>query len=158
MHLANYFNLTLMEFMTVLSGAGLVVSLATLITILLLARKGLILKAGNGIGGEGRPWKEWIAESESICEGFSKHLEEKREIGKRLLEQLDERMERLQGLVTEIDGKRQSQSQGTSRKDPYTEVLEMVRAGYDVTEIVKRSSLPRGEVELILGLHQFQQP
>lgn len=158
MHLANYFNLTLMEFTTVLSATGLIISLATLITILFLARKGLILKAGNGVGGEGRPWKEWLAESESICRGFSKHLEEKREIGKRLLEQLDERMEKLQGLVIEIDQKRQSQSQGMSRKDPYAEVLEMVRAGCDVTEIVKRSDLPRGEIELILGLHQFQQP
>lgn len=158
MHFANYFNLTRTEFITVVTGASFLISLATLVAILLVMRKSCLFQKGKlGRWDEAR-WKEWAQESESICQSFSKHLEAKREMGKRLIEHLDEKMERLQALLTELEAKGHVLPKGGSQNDRYGQVLEMARAGLDASEIVKRSNLPRGEVELILGLNQYCQP
>lgn len=156
MHFANYLNLTRTEFITMLSAASFLVSSATLVALLLLARKAF--QQGKPARWDEARWKEWVQESESICQSFSKHLEAKREMGKRLIEHLDEKMGRLETLLTELEAKGHLLSQGAPRKDRYGEVLEMARQGLDASEIVKRSHLPRGEVELILGLHQYSQP
>ena len=47
---------------------------------------------GHSIEFEGL--KEWVKESESICETLSKNLQEKRKIAKRLMAQLDGKSDR----------------------------------------------------------------
>ena len=100
---------------------------------------------------------KWAKESEILCLSLSKNLEEKKEITKRLMEQLDERLQSLNLRLAGIEEKKNSIPEGLKEGDPYGKVVKMVEAGYKFPEIVRSLRLPKGEVQLILDLKQYSQ-
>jgi hypothetical protein len=100
---------------------------------------------------------KWAKESEILCLSLSKNLEEKKEITKRLMEQLDEKLQSLNLRLAGIEEKKKSIPEGVREGDPYGKVVKMVEAGYKFPEIVRSLKLPQGEVQLILDLKQYSQ-
>jgi hypothetical protein len=100
---------------------------------------------------------KWAKESEILCLSLSKNLAEKKEISKRLMEQLDAKIQSLNLRLTEIDGKKKFIPEGMKEGDPYGRVVRMMEAGYKFPEIVHSLKLPKGEVQLILDLEQYIQ-
>jgi len=100
---------------------------------------------------------KWAKESEILCLSLSKNLAEKKEITKRLMEQLDEKLQSLNLRLAGIEEKKKSIPEGVREGDPYGKVVKMVEAGYKFPEIVRSLRLPKGEVQLILDLKQYSQ-
>ena len=100
---------------------------------------------------------KWARESEILCLSLSKNMQEKKEITKRLMEQLDEKLQSLNSKLAGIEEKRKSLPEGFKEGDPYWKVVKMVEAGYKFPEIVRSLKLPKGEVQLILDLKQYCQ-
>lgn len=100
---------------------------------------------------------KWAKESEILCLSLSKNLEQKKEITKRLMEQLDEKLRSLNLRLAGIEEKKKSIPEGVREEDPYGKVVKMVEAGYKFPEIVRSLRLPKGEVQLILDLKQYSQ-
>ena len=100
---------------------------------------------------------KWAKESEILCLSLSKNLAEKKEITKRLMEQLDEKLQSLNLRLAGIEEKKKSIPEGVREGDPYGKVVKMVEAGYKFPEIVRSLKLPKGEVQLILDLKQYSQ-
>jgi hypothetical protein len=100
---------------------------------------------------------KWARESEILCLSLSKNLEEKKEITKRLMEQLDEKLLSLNSRLAGIEEKKKPILEGLREGDPYGKVVKMVEAGYKFPEIVRSLKLPKGEVQLILDLKQYSQ-
>jgi len=157
MSLANWLNLTNSEFLVVLAGGGFLTSLATFVTLLLVRWRGARGAAKRAHSSNPDPQEQWLKESESLCLNFSKHLEEKREIGRRLMEQLDEKIRKIEGLLAQMDKRHDSLVRGLDEGDRQAQVLEMAEAGFDASEIARRSCLPKGEVQLILDLKRYHQ-
>lgn len=99
--------------------------------------------------------RKWAKESENICLGLSQNLEEKKALTKRLMEQLDEKIQSLHLSLEAIEEKRKSIREGEKEADLYGKVVKMVEAGYKFPEIARSLKLPRGEVQLILDLKQY---
>jgi len=99
--------------------------------------------------------RKWAKESENVCLSFSQNLEEKKAITKRLMEQLDEKIQGLHLSLEAIEEKRKSMREAKKEADLYEKVVEMVEAGYKFPEISRSLKLPMGEVQLILDLKQY---
>jgi DNA-binding NarL/FixJ family response regulator len=93
--------------------------------------------------------KEWVQESEVICQDLSRNLEEKKEITKRLIAQLDERVQTLQTLLKKMDEEGAFPSQ--------EKIVEMAEAGCGISEIARQLRLPQGEIQLTLDLQKYRQ-
>jgi len=96
--------------------------------------------------------KEWVEESEGLCEHLSKNLQEKKRITKRLIEQLDGKIQNLNQLLDKSNKKESAHSKDGKAKSLYPQILEMANAGCDVSQISRWLSLSQGEVQLILNL------
>ena len=99
--------------------------------------------------------KEWVKESESICETFSKNLQEKRKIAKRLIAQLDEKIDQMNQALNTLKDKERPPSEEARSKDLHPLILEMADSGVHVSQIARWLRIPEGEVQLVLDLRQF---
>jgi hypothetical protein len=96
-----------------------------------------------------------LKESASLSQDLSKNLEEKKEIVKKLLATLDEKILSFHQLLEKAgQGEKRSTSDlpATVGTDP---VLEMALAGYGVSDIAKRLRLSKEEIQLILDLKKI---
>ena len=99
-----------------------------------------------------------LKESESLSADLSHNLSEKREMVKKLVEALDERIQTLQPLLEKTDPKSPAQRPPTPGKDGQDPIIEMAMAGCAVGEISKRLGLSKEEVQLILDLRKITAP
>ena len=96
-----------------------------------------------------------LIETESLSRNFSSNLAEKREIAKKLVETLDERIGTLKQLLEKIEGKIPASNPGPNGKDGNGQILDMAMAGCGVDDIAKRLGLSKEEVQLILDLRKI---
>lgn len=106
---------------------------------LISALNGQVKAAGSAI--------EKISSETERCVGSSeeaiKNLDAKRS-------ELQLYLERIDNLLKAMD--ESMPSEGLHSPDRYKEASKLAEAGYGLDEIVKRVGLPKGEVQLILGL------
>jgi hypothetical protein len=152
MNFANLMNLTNPELgLAIVEGTLLVSFVITLVTVKrMIPRKQERNRVPSG------QLKQWVRESEAICQNLAKNLEEKREIAKRLIAQLDEKIQNLQSLAGQLDEKNSPIPEGL-KSDLGTQVLALSKAGHEIPEIARRLSLSKGEVELVLNLKRYCQ-
>jgi hypothetical protein len=155
MNLANWFNLTNSEFLLILAGGGMIVSFLTLVSSIYFGWRFASFRRSRDLSQDPDPLQEWRKESESICQTLSKNLDEKREISRRLIEDLDGRIQSIRLLLNRMEEKEQTYAQGTNRKDLHTQIVEMAGQGYGLSEIAQRANLTAGEVQLILNLRKY---
>ena len=108
---------------------------------------------GHSIEFEGL--KEWVKESELICETLSKNLQEKRKIAKRLMAQLDGKLAEMNDLLSRIDEKGPLPSEEVKGRDVHSVIVEMAESGCHVSQIARWLKIPEGEVQLVLDLKKF---
>ncbi len=166
MNLANFLNLTNVEMGLILVGGGLVFGFFILWTylrtilrcsymsIVFLNRSISIPSTVPSVGesplpAESDQLKEWAQESEAICQNLSRNLEEKKEITKSLISQLDEKIQSLQVTLRKMTEENAFPSQ--------EKILEMAEAGCGISEIARQLRLPQGEVQLTLDLQRYRQ-
>jgi len=101
--------------------------------------------------------KQWLQESEAVCQGLSKNLKEKREIAQQLIEQLNGKIEILESLSKRVDEEGLSLSQGVKEKNLEARILEMAEAGVDISDIARQLQISKGEVQLTLDLKRYCQ-
>ena len=101
--------------------------------------------------------KKWLQESETVCQGLSTNLKEKREIAQQLIEQLDGKIEILKSLLQRAEEEGLSLSQGTKGKNLEAQILEMAEAGVDISDIARQFRISKGEVQLTLDLKRYCQ-
>ena len=99
--------------------------------------------------------KEWVKESESICENLSKNLQEKRKIAKRLMAQLDGKIEQMNQILNKAKEKERPHSEEEKTKDLHALIIEMADSGIHVSQIARWLRIPEGEVQLVLDLKQY---
>jgi hypothetical protein len=91
----------------------------------------------------------WLAESKSLCETLSRNLEEKKEITRGLVRQLDAKIDGFNESLTRIE-----EREG-GIKELYPQVVEMAQKGCDAAQIARWFKLSRGEIQLILDLQSY---
>jgi len=100
--------------------------------------------------------KRMLDASQQATDSLIKAMDDSRKALKETAYSLDERENRLRSLILEADEQRKKQCLTTAdtakEGDRYADILEMARQGVDAEEIVRISGLPRGEVDLIVGL------
>ena len=154
MNLANLMNMTNVEMGLIIVEGTVLVSF--FITLLAVRRMTAQRMGKNRASSDSDQWKQWVRESEAICQGFARNLEAKKEIAKRLIAQLDEKIRSLQSLAGELDEKNSPFPEGL-KNDLGTQVLALSKAGHEVSEIARRLRLSKGEVELVLDLKRYCQ-
>jgi len=95
-----------------------------------------------------------LKESESLSLGLSDNLAEKREIVKRLVETLDEKIRALNQLPEVMEGPIPASTPKNESKGENSQIVEMAMAGCRVDDIAKRLGLSQEEVQLILDLRK----
>jgi len=101
--------------------------------------------------------KEWVVESEAICEELSRNLKEKREVAQQLIQQLNGKIQIIESLLKRIDEEGHPLSQGLKEKNVKAQILEMAEAGVDISEIARQLQISKGEVQLTLDLKRYCQ-
>lgn len=149
MNFLNAIHLTNLEF-------GLIILVILLAAVLIRSKRTVdqsTEKVGQTIDFEGL--KEWVKESESICETFSKNLQEKRKIAKRLIGQLDGKIERMNRLLSKLNEKEPPPPEEGKSKDLHPLIIEMADSGCHVSQIARWLKISEGEVQLVLDLKKF---
>ncbi|MCG8376988.1 MAG: hypothetical protein MI702_10945 [Chlorobiales bacterium] len=124
-----------------------------------------------------RSTEDFMAASEKLTAAFERNLKEKRALVTGLLQSLEQRTREMElvlaraeetiGRLDETRSKAEPQSRpddpparlGVNRPKPKLSdqerrVLELFRSGRSAAKIATELRLPKGEVELILGLHK----
>jgi hypothetical protein len=151
MNMANFINLTNVEM-------GLIIVEGSIVLSLLYLRRILTRSVGKSQPfSDSHQFREWVQESEAICQDLSRHLEERKEIAKRLIAQLDAKIEGLQSMLKKVDERFSGPSQNDMKKDLGHQIFEMAQAGSDVSEIARKLQISKGEVQLALDLKRYCQ-
>jgi len=151
MNLANMINMTNFEM-------GLIGVEATLVAASLLLWRVLRRSAGRREASSQAPLlKEWVQESEAICQNLSKNLDQKKEIADRLVMRLDEKIQALQILIGKMDEPSPLPGRREEKKDLHAQILEMAETGHDVSEIARQLRISKGEIQLALDLKRYRQ-
>ncbi len=135
---------------------GLIVLVLALTVAFILSRRAMTQKpdrVGQTVDFEG--FREWVKESESICESLSKNLQEKRKIAKRLIAQLDGKIEQMNQILKRLDEKETLTSDETKSKDLQPLIIEMSDSGCNVSQIARWMRIPEAQVEFVLDLRKF---
>jgi len=166
MNLANLFNLTNVEMLLIFVGGSVVFCSFILWTYLktilrcsymamVFLKRPISVSPAAPLVGEGLPplesdqLREWAQESEAICQNLSRNLEEKKEITKSLISQLDEKIQSLQAILRKMSEEDAFPSQ--------EKILEMAEAGCGISDIARQLRLPQGEIQLTLDLQKYRQ-
>jgi hypothetical protein len=96
-----------------------------------------------------------LKESESLTQDFTNNLAEKREIIKKLMGSLDEKIRGLNLVLEKIEGKIPPPGPVAKGKEGNGPVVEMALAGCGVSDIARRLGLSQEEVRLILDLRKI---
>jgi len=149
MSFLNAVHLTSLEF-------GLILLVIVLTAVLIRSKRTVVQsteKMGQAIDFDGL--KEWVKESESICETLSKNLQEKRKIAKRLIAQLDGKIGQMNELLEKLNEKGPPPSEEGKNKDVHPLIIEMADSGCHVSQIARWLKISEGEVQLVLDLKKF---
>ena len=149
MSFLNAVHLTSLEF-------GLILLVVVLTAVLIRSKRTVgqsTEKVGQAIDFDGL--KEWVKESESICETLSKNLQEKRKIAKRLIAQLDGKIEQMNELLNTLNEKEPPPSEEGKSKDVHSLIIDMADSGCHVSQIARWLRVSEGEVQLVLDLKKF---
>lgn len=135
----------------------IIVDLALLALLSYLIFRLLPRKVDAGNEGEGLAL---IRQAEKLRSDLEKNLEEKRELTGKILAHLDERLvsarevrDRLKQLLSRAGGGGVNRTEG-SESSRRSAALALAARGVSAGEIASIVELPRGEVELMIKLHQ----
>lgn len=138
----------------------LILEVSIILLLLYLIYLGRIIKRSmekRYLLGDSHPiWKSF-QEVEAICQNLSRNLEERKEIAKQLIIQMDERIERLHSMIEKIDEAEHFLSKGGKGKDLEGRILGMAETGCDVSDIARELQKSKGEIQLTLDLEKFRQ-
>ena len=154
MNLATLMNLTNVELSLILVEGSVLLSLFIMIIYFkrIMARS---MGKRNSLL-DPKQFSRWVKESEALCEGFTRNLEEKKEIHKRLITQLDGKIQVLQTMLVKTNPE-DSPRDPIKKKDLDVQIVEMSQTGYDVSDIAQQLQLSMGEVQLALDLNNYRQ-
>jgi len=151
-------NLTNFEIGLILVEGSILVSF--LFTFLYLRKRvnpGWAKRVKNPGGGKGAPidlgrFQELLRETELLSRELSKNLEEKKEITRRLLERLDMKMIHLETLMRQVKENEKAQARPAREEENPGSILELSRAGCEVSDIARRLSRSKEEIQLVLDV------
>jgi hypothetical protein len=153
MNLANTLNLTNLEMGLIL----IEISLLATFFLLMHSIRRPSRTASDPASSHPVPLREWVRESEALCDDLNRNLEEKKRIAERLVSQLDEKIRALQAVLGKMDQGGSVALQEGGKKELDLQISEMARAGYDVSEIARQLQCTKGEVQLTLDLKRYRQ-
>jgi predicted transcriptional regulator len=96
-----------------------------------------------------------LKESMTLTLDLTNNLAEKREIIKKLMESLDEKIRGLNLLLEKLEGRIPPPAPAVGGREGNGPVVEMALAGCGVSDIAKRLGLSQEEVRLILELRKI---
>jgi DNA repair exonuclease SbcCD ATPase subunit len=96
-----------------------------------------------------------LKESETLSQDLSNNLSEKREIIKKLMETLDEKIGSLNLLLEKVEGRASAKAPPPGGPEGNGRIMEMAMAGWGVSDIAKQLGLSQEEVQLILDLRKI---
>lgn len=100
--------------------------------------------------------KQWVQESEVLCEKLSQMLQERKEIAHRLIAEFDLKIETLRTLMAEMDRKHPLPETGIPRRPQEEGVVKMAEQGLPFLEIARQTGLSVGEIQFIMNLRKCQ--
>jgi hypothetical protein len=135
---------------------ALLILVLALSAALVLSRRASVQKpekVSQAVSFEGL--MEWVKESESVCESLSKNIQEKRKIAKRLIAQLDRKIDEMNQALNKLNEKEPLPSDAGKNKDLQPAIIEMSNSGCDASQIARWLKIPEGQVQLVLDLRKF---
>lgn len=153
--IASFLNLTRIELALMLLAGSILLLLVIMVAY--FRRMMTFLRGNREVDRNLEKMKQWVRESEIICNNLSKTLEERKEIAHHLIAQLDAKIEALRSMTVGMDrdgGPIVSESAGESRE---LQILKMLERGKDLREVARHTGLSIGEVQFILNLKRYQE-
>lgn len=150
-----FFNLTGMEAGMILLGVSLLVSI--LIMVVYFRRLFAFLRGAGQLPKNCNQINEWVVESDIAFEKLSKTLEERKEIAKELIAQLDAKIEKLRSMTMALDREMVPVAEEVSGQGLEWEVMKMAEEGRGCSEIARQTGLSIGEIQLIIHLKRCQE-
>ena len=138
----------------------LVIDFAIFVVIIFFIRRLRILdKGSSSLNNKLKMYESFLMDADNTSVKFKEMLQEKKDIIKKLDEQLDKRIISFNTLLNRADGiifkQRQSNTDShvqASLKNNTEKIVELSKAGFDLDYISESLVIPKEEVMLILDL------
>lgn len=127
--------------------------------IFLIRRLRLLDKGSSSLNSKLKMYESFLTDADNISVKFKGMLQEKKDIIKKLNEQLENRIKSLNTLLNRTDAllfkHRQSNQDShvqASLKNHTTKIIELAKEGFDLDYIAESLVIPKEEVMLVLDL------
>jgi len=141
--------------MTIVEGAAIVLLSVSILWMLWAKRTGKWAAGGVPPALPIEELRQLMEESQIITQNLAGNLKEKKLISQQLLEQLDEKINKLTWLLGRAE-------EGSDRPRPaenipnvYVRAIELAENGLSLPEIEQQLHLAKGEVQLLLDLKAY---
>jgi hypothetical protein len=98
--------------------------------------------------------EKMMARSQEQADRFLQELTEREQGIHKLLRQLDSQERKLLILIEQAEALTRGTGGRDASPDPYAQVLQMIRQGLSREEVISRSGLTEGEINLVIELAQ----
>lgn len=138
----------------------LAIDFAILVVFIFLIRRLRVLdKGSSSLNSKLKMYESFLTDADNTSVKFKGMLQEKKDIIKKLDEQLEKRIESLNTLLNRTDAllfnHRQSNQDGyvqNSLKNYSKKIIELAKEGFDLDYIAESLVIPKEEVMLVLDL------
>jgi hypothetical protein len=138
--------------MTIVEGAAIVILSVSILWMLWAKRTGRWAADGQAPALPIEELKQLMEESQVITQNLAGNLEEKKLISRQLLEQLDEKINKLTWLLGRAEEGSDRPRPAENRPNVYGQAIELAENGLSLPEIEQQLHLAKGEVQLLLDL------
>jgi len=130
-----------------------------IVFIFLIRRLRFLDKGSSSLNSKLKIYESFLTDADNISVKFKEMLQEKKDIIKKLNEQLEKRIKNLNTLLNRADAllfkNRQSHQDGyvqDSLKNHTKKIIELAKEGFDLDYISESLVIPKEEVMLVLDL------
>ena len=130
-----------------------------IVFIFLIRRLRFLDKGSSSLNSKLKIYESFLTDADNISVKFKEMLQEKKDIIKKLNEQLEKRIKNLNTLLNRADAllfkHKQSHQDGyvqDSIKNHTTKIVELAKEGFDLDYISESLVIPKEEVMLVLDL------
>ena len=145
--------------MTIVEGAAIVILSVSILWMLWAKRTGKWDAGGTADGQTPElpieELRQLMEESQVITQNLAGNLKEKKMISQQLLEQLDEKINKLAWLLGRAEEGSDRPRPAENTPNVYVKAIELAEKGLSLPEIEQQLNLAKGEVQLLLDLKAY---
>jgi hypothetical protein len=141
--------------MTIVESAAIVILSVSILWMLWAKRTGRWADNGHAPALPIEELRQLMEESQVITQDLAGNLQEKKLISQQLLEQLDEKINKLTWLLGRAEEISDRPRPAENTPNVYVKAIELAENGLSLPEIEQQLNLAKGEVQLLLDLKAY---